>query len=148
MDNRRVYRTIRMALKQLFPTEPKGNFARRLTTLAALVSGIVQARSCQLPAIARKTPDATKADSRIKRYSRWVQHDKVEQEAFYLPFVRELLAHLAAIRADAHSWLLFLPGQEHFPAYAIHGDDLPVADAAGGDTGAHHRRQPKFARHD
>ena len=48
-DNRRVYRTIRMAMKQLFPTEPKGNFARRLTTLAAMVAGIVQARSCQLP---------------------------------------------------------------------------------------------------
>lgn len=50
MDNRRVYRTIRMAMKQLFPTEPKGNFARMLTTLAAMVAGIVQARSCQLPA--------------------------------------------------------------------------------------------------
>jgi len=36
-----------MAMKQLFPTEPKGNFARMLTTLAALVAGIVQARSCQ-----------------------------------------------------------------------------------------------------
>ena len=51
----------RMAMKQLFPTEPKGNFARQLTTLAAMVAGIVQARSCQLPAIARKTPDGAKA---------------------------------------------------------------------------------------
>jgi hypothetical protein len=98
MDNRRIYRTIRMALKQLFPGEPKGNFARRLTTLAALVTGIVQARSCQLPAIARKTPDQARADSRVKRYSRWVQNERVEIEQFYLPFVVELLAHLAAIR--------------------------------------------------
>lgn len=98
MDNRRVYRTIRMAMRQLFPTEPKGNFARMLTTLAAMVAGIVQARSCQLPAIARKTPDQAKADSRIKRYSRWTQNEHVEYEGFYLPFVSELLAHLAAIR--------------------------------------------------
>ena len=98
MDNRRVYRTIRQAMKQLFPTEPKGNFARMLTTLAAMVAGIVQARSCQLPAIARKTPDQAKTDSRIKRYSRWVQNEQVEYEGFYLPFVSELLAHLAAIR--------------------------------------------------
>ena len=98
MDNRRVYRTIRMAMKQLFPTEPKGNFARMLTTLAAMVAGIVQARSCQLPAIARKTPDLAKADSRVKRYSRWVQNERIEYEGYYLPFVRELLAHLAAIR--------------------------------------------------
>ena len=98
MDSRRIYRTIRMAIKQLFPQEPKGNTARRLTTLAALVAGIVQAKSCQLPAIARKTPDLAKADSRIKRYSRWVQNEQIEYEGFYLPFVSELLAHLAAIR--------------------------------------------------
>lgn len=97
MDNRRVYRTIRMAIKQLFPTEPKGNFARMLTTLAAMVAGIVLARSCQLPAIARKTPDQAKADSRIKRFSRWVQNERIEYEVFYLPFVRELLVHLATI---------------------------------------------------
>lgn len=98
MDNPRVYRTIRMAMKQLFPTELKGNFARMLTTLAAMVAGIVQARSCQLPAIARKTPDQAKADSRIKRYSRWMQNEGIEYEGFYLPFVSELLAHLASIR--------------------------------------------------
>jgi hypothetical protein len=98
MDNRRVYRTIRMAMKQLFPTEPKGNFARRLTTLAGMVAGIVQARSCQLPAVARRTPDLAKVDSRIKRYSRWVKNERIEYEGFYLPFVSELLAHLAAIR--------------------------------------------------
>src|SRR5664279_4246476 len=98
MDNRRIYRTIRMAIKQLLSTEPKGNYARMLTTLAAMVAGIVQARSCQLPAIARKTPDGAKADSRIKRYSRWVQNERIEYEGYYLPFVIELLAHLAAIR--------------------------------------------------
>jgi hypothetical protein len=52
-----------MTIKQLFPSEPKGKFARQLTTLAAMVAGIVQARSCQLAAIARKTPDEAKADS-------------------------------------------------------------------------------------
>lgn len=55
-DNRCVYRTIKRAMKPLFPSEPKGNFARMLNTLAGLVAGIVQARSCQLSAIARKTP--------------------------------------------------------------------------------------------
>ncbi len=87
MDNRWVYRTIRMAMKQLFPTEPKGNFARMLTTLAAMVAGI----ACKTPALA-------KADSRIKRYSRWVQNERIEYEGYYLPFVSELLAHLAAVR--------------------------------------------------
>ncbi len=98
-DNRRVYRTIRMALKQLYPTEPKGNTRRMLTTLAALVSGIVLGKSCQLPTIARKAPDHAKADSRIKRYSRWIQNERIDYHGYYLPFVRELLDRLARIRA-------------------------------------------------
>jgi hypothetical protein len=97
-DNRQVYRTIRMALKQMYPTEPKGNLARMLTTLAALVSGIVLGKSCQLPTIARKAPDRAKADSRIKRYSRWIQNERIDCESYYLPFVNELLKNLAQIR--------------------------------------------------
>ena len=97
-DNRRVYRTIRMALKQMYPTEPKGNLARMLTTLSALVCGMVLGKSCQLPSIARKAPDPAKADSRIKRYSRWIQNARVDYAGYYLPFVRPLLDNLAQIR--------------------------------------------------
>jgi hypothetical protein len=60
-DNRRRYRAVRDALKQLYPTEPKGNLARHLNTLAALVSGIVGSKNTNLPAIAGKVPDGTKA---------------------------------------------------------------------------------------
>jgi len=97
-DNRRVYRTIRTTMRQLFPTEPKGNQVRMLATLAAMVSGIVLGKSCQLPTIARKTPDPAKADSRIKRYSRWIQNERIDYEGYYLPFVSQLLHHLASIR--------------------------------------------------
>jgi hypothetical protein len=97
-DNRRIYSTIRNAVRQLYPSEPKGNLARHLNTMAGLVAGIVQAKSCQLPAIARHTPDLSKPESRIKRYSRWVQNERVYFEAYYLPFVRQILAHLASIR--------------------------------------------------
>jgi hypothetical protein len=97
-DNRRAYRTIRMALKQMYPTEPKGNVTRKLTTLAALVSGIVLGRTCQLPSIARKAPDQVRADSRIKRYSRWIQNERIDCVRYYLSFVSQLLVHLAQIR--------------------------------------------------
>lgn len=97
-DNRQVYRTIKMAIQQLSPKEPKGNFARNLNTLAGLVAGIVQGKSCQLPAISRHTPDMAKAESRIKRYSRWIQNERIEFEAYYLPFAQPLLTSLAEIR--------------------------------------------------
>ena len=102
-DNRRTYRTIRKAIVQLYPGEPKGNQARRLTTLAAMISGIVLGTSCQLPTIARKAPDHAKAESRIKRYSRWIQNGQVECEECYLPFVRELLIRLARTQTLAFS---------------------------------------------
>jgi hypothetical protein len=97
-DNRRVHRTIRKALKQLFPGEPRGNFARHLNTLAALVTGIVQGKSCQLPTIARHAPESAKAESRIKKYSRLLKNERCGYEAYYLSFVQEILAKLACIR--------------------------------------------------
>jgi hypothetical protein len=40
-DNLRRYRAIRDALTQWYPGAPKGHVARHLTTLAAIISGIV-----------------------------------------------------------------------------------------------------------
>ncbi len=97
-DNRRIYRTIRAAIRQLYPSEPKGNLARHLNTLACLIGGIVQGKSCQLPTIARHAPEPAKVDSRIKRYSRWTQNEQVDFESYYLPFVEPLLSSLARIR--------------------------------------------------
>ncbi|MCI0560723.1 MAG: transposase [Nitrososphaera sp.] len=97
-DNRRVYRTIRITLKQLFPTEPKGNFARNLSTLAAMVAGIVQGKSSQLPTMARPAPEGAKAESRVKKYRRWLQNERTGYEAYYLPFAQEILANLARTR--------------------------------------------------
>lgn len=97
-DNRRVHRTIRKAMKQLFPGEPRGNFARHLNTLAALVTGIVQGKSSQLPTIARHAPEKAKAESRVKKYSRLLKNERFGYEAYYLPFAQEILAKLASIR--------------------------------------------------
>jgi len=77
-DNRHRYHAIKSALEQLCPTEPQGNVARRLHTLAALISGIVGSRSTQLPAIAAKVPDGVKKESRVKRFSRWVNNGQID----------------------------------------------------------------------
>jgi len=66
-DNLRRFYAIRQCLNQLYPTPPKGNFARHLTTLAALISGIVGSRSTNLPKIAESVVSDTKAESRIKK---------------------------------------------------------------------------------
>ena len=79
-DNRRRYRAIKTAIMQFYPTEPQGNTARRLHTLAALISGIVGSRSTNLPAIAGKVPDRTKRESRVKRFSRWMKNERISTD--------------------------------------------------------------------
>src|SRR5512134_44212 len=97
-DSRRVYRAIRQAVKQLYPSEPQGHVARHLNTLAGLVTGIVLGRSCQLPTLASKAPDDTLAESRSKRFSRWLQNETITAETYFLPFIQALLTNLSQAR--------------------------------------------------
>src|SRR6266567_1554185 len=94
-DNLRRYRAIRHALAQYYPTSSRGNFARHLNTLAALISGIVGSKSTQLPHIATKVPDGTKPESRVKRFARWCDNAHILEEVYFLPYADVLLRHLA-----------------------------------------------------
>ena len=85
-DNLRQYRAIRDALTQGYPGEPTGHVARHLTTLAALISGIVARKSSQLPTVAASVPDGTTPESRTKRFARWVGNPSVTEEVYFAPF--------------------------------------------------------------
>ena len=93
-DNRRQYQTIQKALKTCYPIEPEGHLARHLTTLAGLVSGIVSSKRSHLSKIAAQVPDHSLAESRVKRFSRWVDNARIDLEAYFLPFATPLLASL------------------------------------------------------
>src|SRR6266851_6051269 len=90
-DNLRRYRAICHALTQAYPTPPTGPFARHLQTLAALMSGIVGGKSTQLPHIATKVPDGSKPESRVKRFARWLDNDRILEEMSFLPYAEILL---------------------------------------------------------
>ena len=90
-DNLRRYRAIRNALIQWYPGQPTGSIARHLTTLAALISGIVGSKSTQLPSVATKIPDGTKPESRVKRLTRWLDNARILEEVYFLPYVDLLL---------------------------------------------------------
>jgi hypothetical protein len=66
-----------------------------LTTLAALISGIVGSHSTQLPKIATQVPNGTKPESRVKRFARWVDNDTITAEVYFIPYAEVLLWHLA-----------------------------------------------------
>ena len=82
-DNLRRYRAIRDALTQWYPGQPTGTVARHLTTLAALISGIVGSKSTQLPSVATKSPDGTKPESRVQRFTRWLDNERLVAEVSF-----------------------------------------------------------------
>jgi hypothetical protein len=95
-DNLRRLRAIRKALNKAYPFAPRGNLARHLNVLAELISGIVGSRRSNLPEIADKIPDKNaKAQSRVKRMSRWLNNERITAEIYFLPFAEELLRNLA-----------------------------------------------------
>jgi hypothetical protein len=66
-----------------------------LTTLAAIISGIVASKSTQLPKVAATVPNGTKPESRVKRFARWLDNERILEEVYFLPYAEILLAHLA-----------------------------------------------------
>jgi hypothetical protein len=66
-----------------------------LTTLAALMSGMVGRKRTHLPHIATQVPDGTKPESRVKRFARWMQNDHVTEDVYFVPYAEVWLRHLA-----------------------------------------------------
>lgn len=93
-DNLRRYCAIQKALKSLRPTEPKGNVARHLNTLAMFIAGIIGSQKCHLPAVAKKAPTGGKPQSRIRKLERFLANDAVDTQTYYLPYVELLLQSL------------------------------------------------------
>jgi hypothetical protein len=63
-----------------------------VTTLAALISGIVGSTSTQLPSVATKIPDGTRPESRVNRFTRWLDNDRILEEVYFVPSVDIFLA--------------------------------------------------------
>ncbi len=93
--NRRTYRHIMSSLRQLYPRRLTARQAQHLNTMAAMICGIVLSKSSRLEQIARKIPEKTQVESRVKRYTRFNQNTTIEADIYYLPFLETLIAGLA-----------------------------------------------------
>ena len=94
-DNHHVYRRIRESLRQIYPRRLTGRQARHMNTLAGMVSGIVRSGQSQLIAMAKKAPDQSKVESRIKRFTRYLQNEGIDAQTYFMPFIEGLLVGLA-----------------------------------------------------
>jgi hypothetical protein len=66
-----------------------------VTTLAALISGMVASKNTQLPTIASQVPDGTKPESRVKRCARGVDNARVSEAVSFVPSAEVLLERVA-----------------------------------------------------
>ena len=94
-DNLKRYRAISAGLKQFFPGQLTPRQAQHFQVMAAMINGIVGSRKVQLPAMADKFPSPTQRESRIKRFTRWLQNDAIQLDTYFAPFAEALLAGLA-----------------------------------------------------
>lgn len=94
-DNRRIYRRIKQGLLQLYPKQLSGNQVRHLNTLTGMMTGIIQGKRCHFETMAAKAPGSSKVPSRVKRFSRYTQNERIDAETYFLPFIEELVIGLA-----------------------------------------------------
>lgn len=96
-DNIRRYAAVRQRLRHDHPDAPHSKrLCGHLRTLAGMVAGIVASGSTSLPKLAMKAPDHTKAQSRTKRFERFLRNDKSTFETFFEPFARQLVEDLTS----------------------------------------------------
>ena len=92
-DNPQRYRAIREALIQGYPGALHGRGVRHLTTLAACISGMVGSKRTKLPHIATKVPNGTTPERRVTRVTRWLDNERLVEEAYVLPSAALCLTH-------------------------------------------------------
>lgn len=95
-DNIKRYFGILRALRQVLGSSTGTHEDHHLMTLAAMISGIVGSKNCQLPAIASKTKLGGLRPSREKRYYRWLKREDTDWKTYYFPFLPALLTGLSS----------------------------------------------------
>ena len=92
-----TYRTIKRTLAHVLHTRRGSHHEQHLNTLAALICGIVGAQHVQFAQIADHVPiRGCKTESLIGRFRRWVKHDTITLDDYWLPIARALVASLAS----------------------------------------------------
>jgi hypothetical protein len=94
-DTLRQYRAVHKALFDLYPETPEGNLARHLNTLTALICGIVGSQKTHLSKIAEQVPDQALPESRVKRFSRWIDNERIDLETYFLPYAQTVINSLS-----------------------------------------------------
>src|SRR5215470_4276406 len=95
-DTYRRYLAIKQGIMQFYQPRPTGHREKHLNTLVALICGLVGGRHAHLSSIADHAPShGATQESLIKRFKRFLNHEKQTIDGWMLPVAEELLTRLA-----------------------------------------------------
>jgi len=95
-DTYRRYSAIKRAMMQFYRFKQGSHREQHFNTLAALICGLAGGKQAHLPSIADHAPsNGARQQSLIKRFTRWLQHDKQTIDGWFLPVAQQLLITLA-----------------------------------------------------
>jgi hypothetical protein len=81
---------------QFYQPPPQGHREKHLNTLVALICGLAGGKHAHLPTIADHAPSfGAKQESLIKRFQRFLQHDRHTLDGWFLPVAQQVLNTLA-----------------------------------------------------
>jgi hypothetical protein len=96
-DTYRRYRAIKQAIMQFYQPRPTGHREKHLNTLVAMICGLTGGKHAHLPTIADHAPsNGATQESLVKRFTRFVKHDRHTVDGWFLPVAQALLHTLAS----------------------------------------------------
>ena len=91
MKTSNIRKNIESGLKKLYPTPLQGNPLRRFNNLVSMMCGLIESQHVSSGKIADKQPGHIQSMSQIKKNSRWLENDWIDNQTFFTPFIIKVL---------------------------------------------------------
>lgn len=110
--SKQLFKKIEKALISLQPQGIKGHALKRITTLTALVKGMIDKQSCHLNALGSGIQNDIDDASRETAAKRFVGNKYTDYKLHYLPYLSQLLVTLIANASLEHGISLAIDGSQ------------------------------------
>lgn len=104
--SKNLFKQVQKALISLQPKGIQGHALKRITSLTAFVSGMIETESCHLNALGSGLPQDIDDASRESAAKRFVENKHTTYSEHYLPYLRPLLSSISS-KSDPNEGLSF-----------------------------------------
>lgn len=113
--SKNLFKQVQKALISLQPKGIKGHALKRVTTLTALVAGMIRSQSCHLNAMGSGLPQDINDASREASAKRFIENKHTTYSEHYLPYFKVLLASILSKIDPKEGLTLTIDGSQMGP---------------------------------